>query len=223
MRWRNAIAIAVLAACGKGAHAPATSDTIVPPKVVSITDRILPMLPDGAQVIIELDLARLRANAAVGDISTRVLAQLGADQRLPGLPIAAQGSPLGAADAVVLAAYGVGTAQAATVTVLATHADVTGAVRIAPDLVAIGPDDWVGQLQTRAAIGGVVAPAALLALRDHAMPPGATGAVIRVTARLPFDARVALARQLGLDAAPAQLSLWGDVADDVAIIVDADA
>ena len=60
-------------------------------------------------------------------------------------------------------------------------------------------------------------------LRDHAMPPGATGAVIRVTARLPFDARIAFARQTGLDAAPAQLSVWGDVADDLAIVVDADA
>ena len=46
---------------------------------------------------------------------------------------------------------------------------------------------------------------------------------MRITARLPFDARVALARQTGFDAAPAQLSLWADVADDVAIVVDADA
>ena len=37
------------------------------------------------------------------------------------------------------------------------------------------------------------------ALREHAMPQGATGAVLRVTARLPFDARVALARQTGLE------------------------
>jgi hypothetical protein len=55
------------------------------------------------------------------------------------------------------------------------------------------------------------------------MPQGATGAVLRVTARLPFDARVAFARDTGLPTAPARLSLWADVADDVALVVDADA
>jgi hypothetical protein len=55
------------------------------------------------------------------------------------------------------------------------------------------------------------------------MPKGATGAVLRVTARLPFDARVALARQTGLEVAPARLSLWSDIADDLAIVIDADA
>ena len=34
---------------------------------------------------------------------------------------------------------------------------------------------------------------------------------------------LALARQTGLDAAPAQISAWGDVADDLALIVDCDA
>ncbi|MGE3547376.1 MAG: hypothetical protein AB7L28_25845, partial [Kofleriaceae bacterium] len=43
------------------------------------------------------------------------------------------------------------------------------------------------------------------------------------SAQLPFDARVALARQTGLDSAPARLSIWGDVVDDLVIIVDADA
>ncbi len=63
----------------------------------------------------------------------------------------------------------------------------------------------------------------LLELRGHAMPPGAPGASLRVTARLSFDARIALARQTGLDSPPAQLSAWGDVADDLALIVDCDA
>jgi hypothetical protein len=69
----------------------------------------------------------------------------------------------------------------------------------------------------------IVAAPELLALRDHAMPPNAPGAALRITARLSFDARVALARQTGLDLAPAQLSIWADVVDDLAIIVDADA
>src|SRR6185436_16906421 len=66
-------------------------------------------------------------------------------------------------------------------------------------------------------------PAELLELRRHAMPEKAPGASLRVTARLPFDARVALAHETGLDAAPAQLSAWADVVDDLALIVDCDA
>jgi len=125
-----------------------------------------------------------------------------------------------------MAAYGVGTAQAATLTILQTKQDVPNAMRITPDLVAIGPEEWTAQLASRAAIDAqhALTPGEdLLRLRDHAMPPGATGAVLRVTARLPFDARIAFARQTGLDAAPAQLSLWADVADDLAVVVDADA
>jgi hypothetical protein len=40
---------------------------------------------------------------------------------------------------------------------------------------------------------------------------------------LSFDARVALARMTGVETAPARISLWADIADDVAVVVDADA
>jgi hypothetical protein len=183
-------------------------------------------LPDGAQIVVEIDLARLRANQAVGDIVTRGLASAGSDAKIPGLPSAVQGSPLANADHVVLAAYGVGTAQAATITLLATKGEITNAHRISPELVVLGPDEWVGQVETRAAIADKTSIAAsheLLVLRDHAMPAQAPGAVLRITAQLGFDARVALARQTGIELAPAQLSVWADVADDFAMIVDADA
>ncbi|NVB79194.1 MAG: hypothetical protein HOV81_12405, partial [Kofleriaceae bacterium] len=128
---------------------------------------------------------------------------------------------------VVLAAYGVGTDAATTVTVLATKADnITNGVRLDDELVALGPPEWTRQLEARAAIARqtpLVAPRELLLLRDHAMPKQAPGAVLRVTARLPFDARVSLARQTGIELAPAQLSVWADVVDDFALIVDADA
>ena len=190
------------------------------------TERVLALLPDGAQLVVEVDLARLRSNKVVGEVVTRALAQLGADAKLPGLPVAIAGSPIAGADAIVLAAYGVGTSHQATVTVLQTKTDVPGSTRIDDDLVAIGPDEWTGQVQARAAIARStpLAPnAELMTLRAHAMPQGATGAVMHVTARLPFDARVALARETGLDSAPARLSLWADVSDDLAIVCDADA
>ena len=189
---------------------------------------MLALLPEGAQIIVELDLARLRANATVGEVAKRALGQLGADAHIPGLPLAVLGSPLATSDVVVLAAYGVGTAQAATVTVLATKSEIEGSTRLAPDLVALGPEEWTGQLASRAVIAQqagkpLAVPQPLLDLRAHAMPTGATGAVVRVTARLTFDARIALARLTGVEAAPAQLSLWGDVADDVALVLDADS
>jgi len=58
----------------------------------------------------------------------------------------------------------------------------------------------------------------LRALRARGMPEGADGAVVRVTARLGFDARIALASQLAADTAPSLVSVWGDVADDVAVV-----
>ena len=187
---------------------------------------MLALLPVGAQVIVELDLARLRANATVGPLASKALAQLGADAHVPGLPLMVVGSPLASADAVVLAAYGVGTAQAATVTVIATKADVPNATRLGPDLEAVGPDEWTSQLQTRAQLAAqhpLSIPDDLKQLREHAQPEGTTGAVLRVTAQLSFDARVALERLTDLDAAPARISLWADVADDLAIVLDADA
>ena len=223
--WHSALGLAVLVAlvaCGGGARrARATIDK--PVKVVAKTagDRILPLLPEGAQLIVELDLQRLRANPVVGKLVTGVLTG-------PAIPIAGvPASPLGGADALVLASYGMGTSQAATVIVLSTRDKVENGVPIGDGLVALGPESWTAQLEARAAIAGadgkLVAAADLLALRDHAMPDGAPGASIRITARLSFDARVALARQTGLEAPPARVSVWGDVVDDLAIIVDADA
>ena len=227
-RFLVTLALVALAACGGAGHGSVPATTYVSPHPATAADRLLPLLPDGAQVVVELDLARLRANAVVGDVAGRALARLGQDAHVPGVPVAIAGSPLASSDAVVLAAYGVGTSQAATVTLLSTRAEVAGGRRLAPDVVALGPPDWVDQIETRRAIAqarGVqlAAPEALLRLRDHAMPAGATGAVLRITARLPFDARVALARQTGLDEPPAELSLWADFADDFALVADADA
>ncbi len=217
--WAAVVAVA----CGGHGGKPASSQPIAyEPKTAA--DRILPMLPDGAQVIVELDLARLRANPIVGALVTSALTGEG----LPVLPGDVPVSPLAKATALVLASYGVGTAQAATVIVLATTEEVAGSTRLADGIVALGPVDWVAQLEARAALAAdattPLAPSRdLVALRDHAMPANAPGASIRVTARLPFDARVSLARETGLDPAPAQVSIWGDVVDDLAIVIDVEA
>lgn len=212
--------LALACAGGKPVQAPAaTSAPATGP------ERLLAMLPQGAQVVLEINLARLRANPVIGDVVTRALAERSAD-----LPAGMPASPLAAADQVVLAAYGVGTAQAATLTLLAAPHELAGTTRIADGVYAVGPAEWVEQTEQRVALAmtgeatfAIHAAPELLALRGRAMPPNAPGAAMRLTARLPFDARISLARQTGLDAAPAQVSAWADVADDLAIVVDCDA
>ena len=222
---RALIVLVVLAACGgRGRSSSPFGKPLTAP--TTLAERMIAMFPDGAQLLVEIDLARLRANPTVGPVVTQWLGDMAEDQRLPGLPIDVQGSPLAKADLVMLAAYGVGTAQAASVVLLATKAEVTGGVRLADDIVALGPAEWTQQLEARAGIAQhtAIAPSlSLMPLRDHAMPAKAPGAVLRLTAQLPFDARVSLSRQTGLETAPAQISIWADVVDDFAVIVDADA
>ena len=218
----RAALLVVLVACGGGGTKRPVISKATPPVARTAGDRILPLLPEGAQLIVELDFARLRANPVVGKVITQALTG-------PALPMSSDIplSPLANVDALVLASYGMGTSQAATVTILVTKDSVPNGVSLGEGLVALGPELWTAQLEARAAIAGVeqklTASSELLALRDHAMPPGAPGAALRITARLSFDARVALARQTGLDAPPGRISIWGDVVDDLAIIVDADA
>lgn len=202
-------ALLLLVACSHSTEIPPTPPHA--PDVKTGGDGLIAMIPDGAQVVIELDLARLRANPTVGPIVTKAIA---AQVPLPGMS-----APLADATQVVIAAYGVGTAQAATLTLVAATKQPADLPQVSEGVWGIGPPDWLGMATARA---HAHASKELYLLRDHAMPKGAPGAFLRITARLPFDARVALGRQTGLSTAPAQLSLWADVADDLAIVVDAD-
>lgn len=233
----GAVAIATIS-CG-GSKSTQTSEP-EPPSFTSTADRILPLLPDGAQVIVEVDLARLRANPVVGALITQLVV---GDLSMGPLPGEVPPLSLAHADTMVMASYGVGTSSAATVVVLATTpssnepssnapSPIPNAIPLAEGLVVLGPAEWTAQVEARAAIAGIsganrtptiAASKDLRVLRDHAMPAKAPGASLRITARLPFDARVALGRATGLDAPPAQLSVWGDVVDDMVIIVDLDA
>ena len=212
------LAIAVVAACG-GSKPSAKGGTAEPlPEPKTVADKLVALLPHGAQIVVELDLARLRANPVIGEAFAKATAgpiDLPADVPRP---------PLATADVVVLAAYGVGTSNAATISVVASAQDVPDATRIRDGVYALGPAEWIRQLEARAAIDVPVrAERELLDLRERSMPKGAPGASLRVTARLSFDARVALARHSGLESAPARLSIWADVVDDFVIIIDADA
>jgi len=211
-----ALALALLAGCGARhrSHAPTVATATRP---ATPADHLLALLPTGAQLVVEVDLARLRANPVVGPLIARVL---GSVDRLAGFSDA---------DLVAFAAYGLGTAEAATVTLMTAKTPLAGTTRIADGVYAVGPTDWVAQVEARAAIdrsnqdAPLAAPRELLDLREHAMPPTAPGASVRVTAKLSFDARIALARITGIESAPGELSAWADVADDFAVIVDAES
>jgi hypothetical protein len=175
---------------------------------------MLALLPSGPQVVLEIDLARLRANPVVGDLVVKTLT---AD-------LVGEIDALATADLIVLAAYGVGTSEAATITLVSSPTEVTNGIPVGANFYALGPPEWTRQVEARAGLVAADTPisadADLLRLRDHAIPDGAPGASLRVTARLPADARKELAIAAGLTVAPAQVSIWGDVVDDLAVIVD---
>jgi hypothetical protein len=226
MKLVAVVLVVAAVACGPrgGRRGPGGGRPVRSPTTTA--ERMIALLPEGAQLLVEIDLARLKANPTVGALATKAFGQLGEDTKLPGLPMSVQGSPLASAEVVVLASYALGTAQAATVVLLGTKEDVTAAIRVAPDIVVLGPEEWTSQIEARAAVAEhapIASSLSLMPLRDHAMPAKAPGAVFRLTAQLSFDARVALARQIGLETTPAQLSIWADVVDDLAIIIDADA
>jgi hypothetical protein len=87
-------------------------------------------------------------------------------------------------------------------------------------VVALGEPALVARAH---AVAGGAEPAvatdrALMSLRAQAMPSGATAAALRLTARLGFEARLALARRLEIDNVPVTISAWADVIDDLVVI-----
>ena len=221
--------VAALAAggCGGSHHAGGTTSIAVAPTTPD--EQLLALLPDHPQVVVEVDLARLRANPVVGALVVRVLA----DNLVPmpddphaGSTLERNDQLLATADHLCLAAYGVGTDAAATITLVDVQHAPAGATPVGDHYYALGPAEWVRQVEARAGLVTANTPLAvspeLLALRARSMPAGAPGATLRITARLSAQARAELAKDIGIANPPAQLSIWGDVVDDLAIVIDAE-
>ena len=220
--YAAAALVSCLAACGGSARAP-RRPTARPESTFGAPD-LVAMVPPEAEWVLELDLARVRANAAVGNtVLTFAEATDGRARAALGL------NPLLDADHAVIASFP-GT-EGPAILFLFRGEKITAAparpdaVAIDAHTVAIGPE---GPRQAaRAAAAGkrasIFDDADFNDLRDAVIPSGAPGASVRLTARLPFGRRIAVASQLDLDEAPARLSVWGDVADDLVIIMRADA
>ncbi len=224
MRRLGVAAVALVAACSGGSKGGAGQAPTYPQAKLARADTggtpLLALVPGTADMVIELDLARVRDNPVVGPLYTAVSASA------RGLPMTAL--PVGYdvlrdADVVVVAAYAVGTADAQTLTVVrgASAPDPGDAgARLDDATVAFGPPDLVRRAESVAGGHGtsMADDNRFLRLRDVPMPEQATAAAVRVTARLGFDARVGLSRLLDLDAVPSAITLWGDVIDDLAVV-----
>jgi hypothetical protein len=216
-----AAAVAVAVGCG-GSSGPKGGVVAieVPSRAATAGDRALRYLPAGADLLIEVDLARLRGNAVVGAVVTRWLAGVSAPEAGSEVVADLARAPLLTAELVVLAAYGVGSEEAATATLVVGPGEVAGAVRLADGVAVLAPPPLARRCEaaTAGAEPSLVTDRELLVLRTDAMPDKAEGATVRAAGRLDFDARVALAAATGASAAPRALSVWADVVDDAALI-----
>jgi hypothetical protein len=222
------VVLALGVACGGGDRGGTTTPAppgaiVVPARAKTAGDPLLAVLPAGADVLVELDLGRLRANEVVGELATRWLSDEYAVRSLDPTGQLPQG-PLARGDVVVLAGYQVGTAEAVTIGLIVggglTPEDLYGATDLGGGVIAVAPPaptEWLREVAAGTR-DGLDDDLELRAMRARGMPEKAEGAVARVTARLDFDARIALASQLGADVAPAIVSLWADVADDAALV-----
>jgi hypothetical protein len=244
LRLVPALWVAFLASCGGSEARLLPAPTALPQREATAGESLLPLLPAGAQVIIELDLDRARTNPVLGALARALIDQhtgsaptvtddISSTSARPGVSELSE-APLAMARTVVVASYRVGLLEAQSLTLLSTlvrgndqaQARALGATVLADGVLAFGPPELIAQAQTQAhnaALSGA-APLSeeLLALRARPMPSAASGALLRITAVLPFAAQLALARQTNLDPPPARFALWADAADDAAAILVAD-
>lgn len=209
----RALPLAALAACGGAGSGGAGATVNLPERAATAGDALLAQLPIGAEIVVEVDLARLRANPVVGAVASEIFT---APPAIEGAPAAS----LDDASAVAFGAYNIGTPAASTITIVA------GGTR-PPEAIDLGDGRWAlalegetpALLETDAGGPSAAGDVALMTARAWAMPPAAEGASLRVAATLSSDARASLAEALGVESAPAVVSVWGDVADDLAVIV----
>jgi hypothetical protein len=212
------LAAGAVASCGAGDRSGGDRVALdVPQRAGTAAEELLSVMPAGADALLEIDLARLRANATVGPLLRAVA---GAGELDLGFDI------VRSADLVVVASYDIGDATAAKLTIVRGPGvnDIAGARPLGDDTVVLAPPQLAARMdEVRAGAQPALAQSrALLRARAIAMPDKADGAAIRAAAVLDFDARVALARELDLDAVPRVLSVWGDVADDLAVVAHLD-
>lgn len=205
IRHRAAILSLLLLACGAGAG-PALEP--MPLRATTAGQSLLASAPLGADLLLELDLERLRNNPVVGALLSSVAA-----------PDAAETVDLlQQAEVALVLVYDVGSSPRQLV-ILRAAQSLPGAVALGDRVFAVGD----ARLLTLAAgIQGpeqsMLADSELLRLRDEVMPAEAREASLRLSLRLDFDARVSIASKIEISDVPISVAVWGDVVDDMALI-----
>lgn len=209
MRGRLALLVAcALVGCGPKSK-PGPKPVEVPRRQATAGESIFGHAPAGADAVLEIDLARLRKNPTVGPLVAALTAagEVGGDLVAIG-------------DVVVIASYRIGQTDAGQLVFVSGRrvGELRGAHRISDRLVAFGPAALLREVDAVGAGQGssLASDRGLLRTRALAMPAGAPGASLRISADLPFDARLALAKRLEIDVVPEWISVWFDVADDLA-------
>ncbi len=217
--------VGALFAVGCGAATPTASKAFVETRASTPGAALLAVLPPGADAVAELDIARLRKNDVAAPLVAALVARRASSEDKLDLGFDA----LADLDAAAAAVYRMGADDAATVFVVRgerLHA-IEAANRIPncdpvdAHTLVVGPDAERTAVRLIAAgqkPGSLRDDVELARLRDGPMPQRATGAVLRVTARLGKAARIQAAGRLGVDEVPATLSVWVDLADDAALV-----
>ena len=218
--------------CGASETKKVATAPIEATRALTAGDPLVKILPAGADAILEIDLARLRENPAVGEATAELIDQ------------GTGASLLTVSDVIVIASYEIGTEETERVILCRGQrvAEIESAVVVSSISASVEPASPESNTLTEAgsrghpiaviaspsmrrrieaiASSGVTEGSAseLLRLRALAMPEEAEGAALRLSANLGFDARLALAKAMDIDNVPVWVSVWGDVADDLAIV-----
>ncbi len=212
---RMVVLLAMLGAVVACAGKPARPPTWPVPRVGP--GQLLAYVPAGAQLLVEIDVARLRANPVVGELVRRLVdAETPVNPGVPlppGLPSSLQGI-----DAILIASFLVGADDAQTLTLLlhSPNQHVAG-VEVGVGVIAVGPENLVAKavVMGNAARGSPPVhqlSAALLAARQRIELPGTDAVALRITATVSPVAAAAVG-------VPTTLAVWSDVVDDAAILV----
>ncbi len=205
------LAFPAMGACGGSSSPPALA---LPERAQTSGDALFSSAPMGADLLLEVDVARLRNNEVVGSI-LRALSGAGGQGQI------AEGDLLAQADSLLVCVYGVGDAAKQLILLqVANGHRLSGAAAIGEGRYAVGDPELVARAVAVGAGQGasMLDDVEMLRLRADVMPEAAKSAAVRAVARLDFDARVAVASRVGMSEVPISLALWGDVVDDLAIV-----
>ena len=196
-----------LVACG---GAPTVTE-LPPPTAVTVGESLFSLAPLGADLMVEVDLRRLRDNPVVGSVLSTMAPP----------PSPTSYDLLQLADAALLCVYDIGGAAKQLVILRSSQELGGGAVLLGKGLYAVGDADLVKRSEgIQSAAQTMAADTGLLRLRAGVMPEKAESASLRLAARLDFDARVAIAAKVAVSDVPVSIAVWADVVDDLALVAN---